>query len=54
MKKKKAAATVDSLRKGVIALSKAKVEAGKRFKKFQPQIAGLIKDAEPEVNREAV
>jgi len=50
----KAAATVDSLRKGVIALSKAKVGAAKRFKKFQPQIAALIRDAEPEINKEAV
>ena len=45
-RKMKAAATVDGLRQGVLALSKAKQMEQSRFAKFQPKLAALIKECE--------
>ena len=42
----KAAAAVDGLRQGVLALSKAKQMEQCRFAKFQPKLAALIKECE--------
>ena len=44
-KRMKAAATVDQIRKGIVALQEAKIEARKKAVKFQPKMAKLMRAA---------